>query len=148
MQIVELKNKDGQVMTTKDGKVLTKNLFEVGDEFIPVLNKIYEQKNEVKVFNEKTQKEEDKVITNYSILAKVKDAMGGFHKPEDESKGDGIFVELTPTQAKAIQKKLTDGVEINQHLFNAYAYKNDFGDQIGVGIKVDFKPAKSFEDFN
>ena len=136
MKIETIKNKDGQVMTTKDGVELKDYIIEVGDTFIPQANNIFERKNQVSVNGEQ------KIITNYRLCVKAKNADGS-----DVESGEDVWITLTPTQAKSIQKKIDNAVIITQHLFIVYEYTNDFGAQVGVGIKQEQVPAKSFEDF-
>ena len=134
-----LKNSAGEILTSKEGKQLTENLLELGDEFVPVINNIYDRSHKAIV------KGKEQIITTYSILCKVRDKNKNIVKVDGEEE---FFVKLSPSQAKSLKKKLDNGVELNQHLFVTYKYTNDFGDQIGVGMKGEHKPAKSFEDFD
>ena len=84
-------------------------------------------------------------ITNYSIKCRARDVnkQTVMHNGEEE-----IFVTLTPAQAQSLKKKVEEGVELNQNVFVAYTYESeDYGEQIGVGLKKANKPAKTFEDF-
>ena len=118
--------KDGKAMTTKEGVELEELRFMIGDEFIPVFNKVLE-----KVRTIKDTKGKEKQITNYSLKCKVKDKNG-----QDFRNGEEVFVSLTPAQATSLGKKVAEGVELNQHVFVAYAYKSEkYGDQIGLGLK-------------
>lgn len=127
--------KDGQVLTTKDGVELKEYTFEVGDTFVPQQNKIFERTNQANV------RGEQKLITKYKLPVIAKDLNG--NKIED---GNEIWVTLTPTQAKSIQKKIDNDVLINQNMFTVYEYENNFGTQIGVGIKSKQIPPKTFEE--
>lgn len=143
MEFRKLKNKQGEILTTKDGKELEELRLEVGDEFIPLYNSVLEKTNEVEV--EEKGKVQKKKITNFSIkvTARDKNKQVVTHNGETE-----IFVTLTPAQAKSLKKKVEEGVELNQNIFVAYEYKSDdYGMQIGVGLKKANKPAKTFEDF-
>lgn len=132
VSIKEITNKEGKTLKTKDGIVLKEYRLENQDIFIPVFNDILEQKNEF----------EGKTIINHKIKAKVVDIKG---KIKD---GEEIYLSLTPTQAKTIQKKLDNNIEINQELFICYEYESEnYGLQLGVGIKGNTKPAKNFDDF-
>ena len=135
MKQEKILNKSGEVMTTKEGVELLKNTLEEGDQFIPIHNNIMEKKRTVEI------KGEEKVITDYKMIAKVMrdsvDYLNG--KGENEH-----FITLTPSQAKAIKKKVTAGIEINQNVFNCYEYVNDYGKQVGVGIKQNEQPAIEF----
>lgn len=140
-----LKNKEGEVLRNKDNKELTENWFEIGDEFIPSMNRVFERDHEALVRDKKTK------IVNYSILARVrsKDPETKQLKSIVIDGKDEIFVNLTPTQALSLKKKMESGTEINQHLFVVYGYNSlKWGPQIGVGIKGLSKPAKKFEDFD
>ena len=134
--IEEIKNKDGEVLKTKEGEILKNYTLEVGDEFIPLYNKVHETQ---KPIVEKDSKKE-KTIVEYKIVARIKDVK------EVLQKGEEIFISLTPSQAQTIKNKLANGVEITQHKFSCYEYKNPLGSWIGVGFGKDFKPAKTFEE--
>lgn len=127
--------KDGKVMTTKDGQELLEYRFSIGDEFVPQFNKVLVKTRTVQI------KGKDKQITNYSLKCKVRDKNG-----QDVNKGLDIFVTLTPAQAKSLQKKEAEGIELNQHVFCAYSYKSEnYGDQVGVGFKQRNKPPVTFD---
>ena len=144
MEFRKVTNKAGEVLTTKEGKELMELRLEVGDEIIPLYNSVLEKKNEVEY--EKDGKIEKKVITNYSIKCKARDETGA--KVQQDG-NEEIFVTLTPAQAKSLSKKVDEGIELNQNLFIAYKYESeDYGSQIGIGIKKAMKPAKDFDDFN
>ena len=126
--------KDGKVLMTKDGQELLEYRFSVGDEFIPEYNKVLVKTRNVQV------KGKEKQITNYSLKCKVKDQNG-----QAVNGGEAVFVTLTPAQAKSLDKKVTEGVELNQHVLCAYKYKSEnYGDQIGLGFKQKNKPAIDF----
>jgi len=145
MEVRKVKNKDGIVLTTREGIELEELRFESGDEFIPIFNKVLEKTNEgVEVV--KNGKKSKQNITNYSIKCRARDRnkQKVIHKGNDE-----IFVTLTPTQAESLKKKSEDGIELNQNIFVAYKYKSkDYGEQIGLGPKKANKPAKTFDDFD
>ena len=127
--------KDGKVLMTKDGKELLEYRFSIGDEFIPEFNKVLVKTKDV------TIKGKTKQITNYTLKCKVKDKNG-----QAINNGECIFVTLTPAQAKSIQKKEAEGIELNQHVFCAYKYTSEnYGDQIGLGFKQKNKPPITFE---
>jgi len=130
-----LKNKDGEELKTKKGEVLTEYVFEKGDIFIPKFNNI-NIKSHLATIDGK-----QKTIYNYTLLCKVKDF------PEKNENSE-VFIKLTPTQFKSLDKKLKEGIQINQELFNCYGYKdNDNNEWVGVGLKSDLIPAKDFSDF-
>jgi len=132
----ELKNKEGEVLKTKEGVTLIDYRLEAGDEFIPQFNSIISRSSKREF--EENGKKVTKTITNHSLNIIVK----GFNNNES------FFVTLTPTQAKSIQKKIDDKVLINQELFNAYEYEDNDGNLwVGVGIKKEFIKPKTFEDF-
>jgi len=134
MESKTLKNKQGEELTTKEGQPLVEHKFQPGDEFIPLYNSVLERKNKAVV------KGQEKTISNYSLKCKVKEENGTVHEE--------VFVALTPTQAKSLQKKIDAGVELNQNLFTVYNYEHEeYGTCIGVGMKSDRKPAKEFTDF-
>lgn len=144
MEFRKVKNKKGEVLTTQEGVELVELRLEAGDEFIPVYNSVLEKKNEVEYENDKGDMVK-KTITNYSIKCRARDKNKDTVKHNDETE---IFVTLTPAQAKQLQKKSEEGVELNQNVFIAYEYESkDYGKQIGVGLKRSNKPAKTFEDF-
>lgn len=141
MQTKELKNKEGVVMKTKEGKTLYEHRFDVGDEFIPVFNKPLENTNEVE-YKGKQQK-----FTTYKIKCVVRNGETG-ETYKDPNGEEEIFVTLTKSQADTLQKKLAKGEQINQHLFVVYEYESeDYGTQVGIGYKASNKPHKTFEDF-
>lgn len=144
MKTTKIKNKEGEVLKTKDNKEMTENWFEIDDEFIPVMNKVFERSRDVMV-KDKMQK-----IVSYSIKAAVrsKNATGEYERVTIDGESE-IFVRLTPTQAKSINSKIETGIEVNQHLWRVYGYDSKmYGPQIGVGLKGQFKPPKTFEDFD
>lgn len=136
--------KDGKpLISTKDGRELIELRLEEGDVFIPIFNSVTSNKKEVLVKGKK------KSIINYSIKAILRDKTGKDFIDRDGNKE--VWVSLTPTQAKSIQKKLDEGILINQELFHAYEYESiDFPDEkfIGVGIRGSGVKAKTFDDFN
>lgn len=134
MKSENIKNKDGQVMTTKEGKELVKNTLEIGDEFIPKTNGILSTKREVEVKGKVT------TITDNKIVATVKDKDGNLFEE--------VFISLTPSQARTIQKKLDSDIEINQSEWVVYEYESkEYGaGQIGVGIKKERKEPIKFAE--
>ena len=97
-------------------------------------------------------KNEPEMLNGFLILKDV-DVVGiknGVALCFSDSKEE-IFVSLTPAQANSLQKKINDNVELNQNIFIAYIYEmveeGEKVEYIGVGFKVDQKPAKTFEDF-
>lgn len=140
MNIKELKDKKGKNLTTHEGVKLIELKLEIGDEFIPLYNTIFEKKRDV--LDDTGNK---KVFRNYSIKARVKEQDGTLLVINGS---DEVFINLTPAQANSIKKKIDAGIEINQHKFIAYEYESEeYGKQIGVGIKNSNKPAKSFDEF-
>jgi len=138
MERTQLKNKEGQVLTTKEGQPLVDNKLQAGDQFIPVINSVLETKHEAEVQGKK------KVITEYKIPAKVKEADGTVI--EGDAENGAVFIKLTPTQAKKLNQLAKDGVELNQKIFTAYSYDHaEYGECIGVTEKVR-KPPIDFED--
>ena len=133
----KIQEKEGKVLTTKDGQELIKYTFEEGDVFIPENNSIISKSHKAVV------NDIPKTIVVNKLVCKVK----GYNLDENNEEQE-IFVNLTPSQANSLQKKISDGMFINQHLFNCYLYPDKDGNEwIGVGIKSEKKPAKSFEDF-
>lgn len=147
VKTVTLKNKDGEVLKTKEGKELVEYQLEKGDTFIPRINKVIENVNVGK--DSKTGKE--KKITNYSILTKVMDHKTGNLFLNREMQ-DEVYINLTPTQAKQI-KKMCESEDVsllpNQNILVAYEYfHEDYGENfIGVSYKKTLVPAKDFNDF-
>lgn len=129
----QIKTKEGEPYTTKDGEKIYEHYFDIGDTFIPQYSNVSERTHDAMVKGKK------KTITEYSIKVNLKDSKGKEH--------NDIYIKLTPSQSRSIQKKIDSGIEINQNLWIAYEYLNDYGNQIGVGIKSNNKPAKTFEDF-
>ena len=144
MEVRKVKNKQGEILTTREGVELEKLYFEPGDEFVPLFNRVLEKSREVEV--EEKGKMQKRTITNYSLKCKVRDR----NKENIKHNGtDEIFVELTPAQAESLKKKTEEGIELNQNLFVAYNYKSkNFGEQIGLGLKKANKPAKTFEELD
>ena len=141
MDIKKLKNKDGEILTTKDGsKELVELKFQVGDQFVPLFNSIIERSHEAVI------KDKKQTITNYSLKCRVR----GKDKKEFTYEGEvEVFATLTPTQAERLKQKIEEGLEINQNLWVAYAYESKkYGPQIGLGLKKATKPAKSFEQLD
>ena len=142
VKVQEVKNKKGEALKTKEGVALKEYFFEVGDLFIPQHNSIISKSHKAEV--EENGKKITKTITNHKLVVKVKD----YPKAGEE---EDIFISLTPSQAKSIQKKLDNPNPeisvINQHLFIAYNYKDSDGnDWVGVGFKNESIKPKSFED--
>jgi len=140
MEVRKVKNKTGEILTTKEGTELEELRFEPGDEFIPEFNSVMEKTNE-----HTNDKGELKKITNYTLKCKARDknAQPIFHRESEE-----LFVTLTPAQAKSLKKKIEEGIELNQNMFVVYNYESkEYGTQIGVGLKKSHKPPKSFDSF-
>jgi hypothetical protein len=136
MQIKKVKNKQGEVLTTKEGEPLTENRFEPGDQFIPQYNTVLEKVREVEKDGKK------KKIPNYFINAKVKNKDGNIL-----NNGENIFITLTQTQAERLKQLADEGTVLNQNLFVVYSYENQYGDQIGITLKKDNTPQADFTDF-
>ena len=137
MKIVEIKNKDGELLKTKEGKVLKRYTFEAGDEFIPQISNVITRDSEALINGKK------KIITNTTLPVVAKDKDG-----KDIEGGKTVFVSLTPAQANSMKKNIDKGVEITQEVMHAYTYKDQNGEEfIGIGVKREFKPAKKFADF-
>jgi hypothetical protein len=144
MEVRKVKNKKGEILTTKQGVELEELRFEAGDEFVPQFTKVLEKTNEVEI-EEKGQLVKKK-ITNYSLKCRARDRNKQQIKNKDS---EDIFVTLTPSQAKSLKKKIEEGLELNQHLFVAYKYESkDYGEQIGLGLKKANKPAKTFDQLD
>jgi len=130
MKSEKIVNEAGEQLKTKDGLDLVDYTFEVGDTFIPQHNSIIvSQKGEAK-------------FPKYLLLCKVKDKDGNVVKSEDGK--DEIFVRLTESQNKSMQKKIDSAkadrentsLQITQHVFVAYEYDSkDYGKAIGVGFQ-------------
>lgn len=140
MEIKTIENKNGDVMRNKQGQELKELRLEEGDEFVPIFNRVLEKSKEVEIKGKK------KNITNYVLKCRARDKNGELVRHNDSEE---IFITLTPTQAKSLNKLADDGLELNQNLFRAYKYESkEYGKQIGVGLKKDFKQPKTFEDFD
>lgn len=135
-----MKDKTGVEMLDKEGVVMTKNHLELGDEFVPIRNKVFERTNEAEVKGKKTS------ITNYSILANVRNAET--KQPVTVGDKHDLFIELTNGQAKSLLNRKEEGIDITQHLWNTYNYENKYGTQLGVGIKGRFNKPKTFEELD
>lgn len=125
MNIEIIKNKKGEVLTTKKGEQLKKITLEVGDEFIPEFNEV--------------MKREHNDIINYTIRANVRDKNGVIYKD--------VYLTLTKSQAE----KLESSEEPNQKLWRTYNYDNNYGtDWVGITCrnKKEHKKPKTFEDFD
>lgn len=132
-----LKNKEGKPMETKEGKPLTELRFEAGDEFIPSFSKILERTREVEVRGRKQN------ITNYSLKCTIRNK-GRLFKLDGEEE---VFVTLTPAQADRFKKRVAEGTEPTQKIWTAYEYESkNYGTQIGIDLKKDFKKPKTFEE--
>jgi len=132
-----IKNKAGEILKTKDGVELKDYKLEAGDVFIPVHNSLLERSNPIEE-KDKNGKIIKKTITNYKLKVLVKDY-------NDEKP---VFISLTPAQARTMNKKIAEGILINQNLFNAYTYEDKEGNEwVGVGIKGKMTPNKTFDDF-
>lgn len=130
MKSVDIINtKTKEVYTSKEGLKLKNNFLEVGDIFIPKHNSIMEKiKKDVLLKTGKTQN-----ITEYLIVAYVKNVDGAEQVVNDSKE---IFLSLTPTQAKSLQKKLNEDILINQKVFEVRNYESAvYGTQIGVFLK-------------
>ena len=134
MKQEKIKNDKGEILKTKEGVELVKNTFEVGDEFIPMYNNISEKTKTIV-----TKKGDQKNITTYKIVVKIKDSS------EDMSEKENIWIDLTPAQAETIKKKLDADIEINQGIWTVYEYESSkYGKNIGIGMKRDDKKAINF----
>jgi hypothetical protein len=126
----QIMTKEGKPYITEDKKELFEYTLEVGDEFIPQSENII-----IKEFKFK----------NYSIPVLLK------------GDKENIFIKLTPGQAEALRKKrdgYTDAkgvkhepIQLTQHIFICYAYKFEGKDCVGIGLKKDKTPPKTFDDF-
>lgn len=139
MEVRKIKNKKtNEVMTTQDGKELTELRFEEGDTFIPSFNSVLEKTREIE--HEGRQKK----IVNYTLKCVAKDKNGQKIKHNGT---EDLFVTLTPSQAKSLKKKTEEGIELNQNIFVAYTYESEnYGEQIGLGLKKSNKAPINFED--
>jgi len=135
MRTTKIRNKQGEELTTKEGVPLVENKLEEGDKFIPIYNNISERVYEYLDSEGKTKK-----AIKYSIKAIVRDKDGKDH-------GE-VYISLTPGQAKVLQNRVDEGVELNQNMFVAHQYIHPkWGEQIGIGRVGNTKPHKKFEDF-
>jgi len=142
MKIKEIKDKKTKKsLKTKEGKVLKDKMLEAGDEFIPEFNRFKEVVTE---YEEEGQK---KKVTNHFLKCKVKGKEGKIIENEDEETDDDKykhFIRFTDGQVKVMKKLIDEGVQLNQNIFSAYEYTNDYGTQVGVGIKKDLKDPIDF----
>lgn len=142
-----VKDKEGKILQTKDGIQLENYFFEDGDLFIPEYNSYMEKPREVMVKDKPTIITERKIKCSVNAVERDEEGNITGAKPFVDSAGnDKVFVILHPTQAKAFDKQKAKGIEPNQIVWKAYTYTNDYGDQVGIGPKIDFKPAISFEE--
>jgi hypothetical protein len=140
MQTKQILAKDGTQMTTQKGEVMEEFRFEPGDEFIPLYNKVGEKTRDVEVVKDGKKKKQS--ITNYYIKCNVRDSDKNMVAQE-------VFVTLTPSQANTLKNKVNEGIELNQNVFVAYTYVSEkYGDQVGVGVKGNMKPAMTFDEFD
>lgn len=128
-----------ETMTTKEGEPLVKNTLELGDELIPLRNKVFVTEHEAEIKGKK------KKLKRYTIVANVRNSET--QKPIEVNGKHDLFIDLTEGQAKSFLNAKEEGEDITQHLWNTYVYENEFGEQLGIGIKGRFKPPKKFEDF-
>jgi len=133
-----LRNKETQEeMKTKEGVVMVEHRFEKGDEFIPKYNAVIVDNKKVLVRGKEQE------IENYYVKAEVRN-----NEKNEKSSEDGEFITLTPTQKKYLDRIKNDGVMINQEVFVAYEYEHEkYGLQVGIKLKSESVPAKTFKDF-
>ena len=131
MKREKILNKDGVAYTTQEGLELIKHVLELGDEFLPVVNKVFSKDNEFKDGGK------TKIVTNYSVLASVK----------NYNNEEPVYISLTPSQASTITKKIDEGQDITQKIFNSFGYTNKYGDQIGVGYKPELRINKKISEY-
>lgn len=155
MKIEQIKNDKGEILKTKDNIELKQFTFEEGDYFIPQWNSISSKKVKITKKNG-----EEEIVENYKLLCHVmhKDDEGQWVQVLDHNQDNpkDIFVSLTPTQAKSLQKKIDEKDEegnrkyfITQHKFVAYSYFHEERQKnyVGVGFMPTAPKPKSFEDF-
>jgi hypothetical protein len=116
-----IKNKEGEVLTTKEGVKLTDNTFVVGDVFVPKTGDLIKDKNSK--------------FDKYKLVCNVKDSEG--------VKSEEVFITLTPAQVKTINKAIEEEVELNQIVWKTYSYTSDekYGSKPCIGIS--YKDRKS-----
>jgi hypothetical protein len=150
VKITQVINKETKKpYVTKEGSELKNYFFEVGDEFIPQINKIIENSKIVNIDGEEEE------IINYSVPVKVRDVNNIIGSNET------IFINLTPNQARFLKDKIkgikrlekdkienVDPFNITQLIFSCYEYELRKKKYVGIGLKKDFVEAKSFEDFD
>ena len=130
-----LKDKENNVLKTKDGQEMYDFKFEIGDKFIPIVNNLFSKPVQI------IDNGEIKIIHNHKVKVKIKD----YPKANEEEE---IFVSLTPTQANFFIDKIDSGIAINQYLYEAYSYKDNKGsDWVGIDFETNVKPPKKFSDF-
>lgn len=141
MKVTKLINeKTKKPYISEDGKELVECRFELGDTFIPKHNSL---KKEIKKVTKKTDNKEVE-ITEYTLLCNVKNKEGVL---QEVNGSNDVFVTLTETQGKSIEKKLNDDILINQKLFEVREYDSaKYGKQIGLFLKGKVIPAKSFDE--
>ena len=129
-----------EVYKSENGTEFTKNTFELGDTFIPKHNSIIE-----KIKKGVTTKKGVMNITEYRVLAFVKNKDDVEQEVNDSNE---IYIDLTPSQAISLKKKLNDDVLINQNQFVVREYESEeWGTQLGVYLKGHSIPAKTWDDF-
>lgn len=132
----------GQPYLTESGVELVENRFEVGDTFIPKFNSILKRK---KIVVKKSTGKEVEVV-EYSMIATVKNKDDVVYTNMDG--GKDMYMILTPAQGQSIEKKLNDGMLINQELFEVRTYISEkYGEQVGLFLKGKSIPPKTFADF-
>ena len=135
VKITDIVNKEtGEVYKTQEGEVMQKVELEKGDIFIC-------QKNTVFTTTKTFVKDGKNVkVENNKIIVKFKD-----YDPQKD-----FFVDLTPSQASTIKKKIENNEDITQFQMIAYEYPSDYDGNmyIGVGKKSIYRKPVSFDDFD
>ena len=126
MKSEEIKNKENEVLTTKDGQPLFRHTLEAGDVFVPLWNKPVEE-----------MKGNAKYPRHY---IKVNILIDGKEVEQ--------FIDLTPSQYESLMNIVNDkdNDDLNQYKFKCYEYENSKGTtSVGVTHK-EKKPPVSLLD--
>lgn len=129
MKVIEIKNKNGEILKTKNGEILTENILELGDRFVPQTNKTICKKGK---------------YDSYTIPVSLIDI--------NQKQYEKVWVKLTETMANSL---LSADNKPTQTLYKVIEYKNKHGTFLGleylnidnVWIKCGLETPKTIEDF-
>lgn len=129
MKVLEIKNKNGEVLKTKNGEILNENILELGDRFVPQTNKAICKKGK---------------YNSYTIPVNLIDI--------NQKQYEKVWIKLTETMANSL---LSADNKPTQTLYKVIEYKNKHGTFLGleylnidnVWIKCGLETPKTIEDF-